>query len=132
MDAHKETFREEAFELLEELERSLLELEERPDDQEQIGRVFRAMHTIKGSGAMFGFEDIAGFTHNVESVFDLVRSGRIPVTRELVNLTLSARDHIRELLDASVSGETVDDANALQIIDSLNRLIPGGAVAEAG
>lgn len=132
MDAHKETFREEAFELLAELEQSLLELEERPDDQEQIGRVFRAMHTIKGSGAMFGFEDIAAFTHNVENVFDLVRSGRIPVTRELVNLTLSARDHIRELLDASVSGEAVDEANALQIIENLNRLIPGGASLETG
>ena len=130
MDAHKETFREEAYELLTELERSLLELEDNPGDLDQVGRVFRAMHTIKGSGAMFGFDDIASFTHNVENVFDLVRSGKIPVTRELVNLTLSARDHIKELLDASVSGDSVDEANAAQIITSLNLLVPGGEAAK--
>jgi two-component system chemotaxis sensor kinase CheA len=129
MDAHKETFREEAYELLTELERSLLELEDNPGDMEQVGRVFRAMHTIKGSGAMFGFEDIASFTHNVENVFDQVRSGKIPVTRELVNLTLSARDHIKHLLDASVTGNAVDEANARQIISSLNSLLTGAGEA---
>ena len=126
MDAHKETFREEAYELLAELERSLLELEDNPGDMEQVGRVFRAMHTIKGSGAMFGFDDIASFTHNVENVFDQVRSGKIPVTRELVNLTLSARDHIKDLLDASGTEHPVDEANASRIISSLNRLLTGG------
>ena len=55
MDQHKETYKEEARELLSELEVSLLELEENPEDKELVGRIFRAMHTIKGSGAMFGF-----------------------------------------------------------------------------
>ena len=64
---HREAFVEEAHELLAELENSLLELEETPDDKELVGRVFRAMHTIKGSGAMFGFDDIAAFTHEVET-----------------------------------------------------------------
>lgn len=130
MDAHKETFREEAYELLSELERSLLELEDNPGDMEQVGRVFRAMHTIKGSGAMFGFDDIASFTHNVENVFDQVRSGKIPVTRELVNLTLSARDHIKDLLDASGTENPVDEANASRIISSLNKLLTGGGDSE--
>ena len=58
-------FREEAAERLAELEATLLELEESPADLELIGRAFRAMHTIKGSGAMFGFEDIAAFTHQL-------------------------------------------------------------------
>ena len=48
----RETFREEAYELLAELESALLELEKNPGDMEQIGRVFRAMHTIKGSGGV--------------------------------------------------------------------------------
>ena len=52
--------------------------------------MFRAMHTIKGSGAMFGFDDIAAFTHDVETVYDLVRGGKIPVTKPLIDLTLSA------------------------------------------
>ncbi len=124
MDAQKETFREEAYELIAELETSLLELEDNPDDMEQIGRVFRAMHTIKGSGSMFGFDDIAAFTHNVESVFDLVREGKIKVTRELVNLTLSARDHIKDLLDLSVGDGVADEVKANEIITELKKLLP--------
>jgi len=65
-------FLEEAYELIAELENALLELEENPDDMDLIGRVFRAMHTIKGSGAMFGYENIAEFTHELETAFDLV------------------------------------------------------------
>lgn len=128
MDSHSKAFLEEAFELLEELEQSLLELEENPDNKDQIGRVFRAMHTIKGSGAMFGFNDVAAFTHNVETVFDQVRSGKISVSTELINLTLSARDHIRELLNASVSGAEVDDSTAINIINGLTGLMQSGVV----
>jgi len=61
-EQHIATYREEAGELLAELETSLLELEDNPQDNDLINRVFRAMHTIKGSGAMFGFDDIARFT----------------------------------------------------------------------
>ena len=95
----QEAYRTEARELLTELESSLLELEETPDDPELIGRVFRALHTIKGSGAMFGFDQIAGFTHDVENAFDLVRSGRLRVSPELIGITLAGRDHIRVLLE---------------------------------
>lgn len=100
IDQHKEAFREEALELLGELEASLLELEERPDDTELVGRVFRAMHTIKGSGAMFGFTAISSFTHEVETVFDRVRNGAVHVSRNLIDLTLMARDQILALLES--------------------------------
>ncbi len=125
IEAHIATYREEANELLTELETSLLELEETPEDSELIGRVFRAMHTIKGSGAMFGFDEIAGFTHEVETVFDLVRNGKMSVTKQLLNLTLRARDHIKSLLEASVSGEEIDRAAGDAIIAGLKQLVPG-------
>jgi two-component system chemotaxis sensor kinase CheA len=91
---------EEARELLGELERGLLELESHPEDMERVDACFRAMHTIKGGGAMFGFEEISRFTHSVETVLDRVRSGALPVTRELLTLTLTAKDHILVLLEA--------------------------------
>jgi two-component system, chemotaxis family, sensor kinase CheA len=69
------------------------------------------MHTIKGSGAMFGFDAIAAFTHEVETVFDLVRNGKMVVTKELFDLTLKSRDHISALLDAS-AGWVEADKNA--------------------
>ena len=120
-DDHRQAFKEEAYELLSELEESLLELERTPHDAELVGRVFRAMHTIKGSGAMFGFDEIAAFTHEVETVFDKVRDRRIRVTGALINLTLTARDTIKCMLDET----SPDEARAGQtseIIDAFRRL----------
>ncbi|MBJ6801920.1 chemotaxis protein CheA [Geomonas propionica] len=130
-DLHRQAFKEEAYELLTELESSLLELEERPDDQDLIGRVFRAMHTIKGSGSMFGFDDIASFTHEVETVFDMVRNGKLSVTSRLVNLTLAARDQIRAMLDAADSGAATDLQASAAIIVGLRELAGFGG-GEAG
>lgn len=124
MNNQQDAFREEAYELLTELETALLELEETPEDEDLVNRVFRAMHTIKGSGAMFGFDDIADFTHEVETVFDYVREGKMRVTTNLVNLTLSARDRIKTMLDASVSGQTVDGAASQEIVEALQNLVP--------
>ncbi len=129
MDRHQEAYKEEARELLSELEDSLLELEETPDDPDLIGSVFRALHTIKGSGAMFGFDEIAAFTHEVETVFDLVRNGRIPVTKELIDLTLSARDQIRGMLDASDEEAPAGEETG-GIVAALRALLPGPPLVE--
>jgi two-component system chemotaxis sensor kinase CheA len=127
-DKNREAYKEEAYELLAELEESLLALEASPEDEELIGRVFRAMHTIKGSGAMFGFEDIASFTHEVETVFDLVRDGQVRVTKDLVDLSLAARDEIRAMLE----GDEPEDVHQRPgIIAGFRGLIPGAA-GEAG
>jgi two-component system chemotaxis sensor kinase CheA len=125
-DIHCEMFRTEAYELLAELETSLLELEESPEDQDIIGRVFRAMHTIKGSGAMFGFDDIASFTHEVETVYDLVRNGKLFVSKELIDLTLQARDAIREMLDASNGDSAVDKTATSALIALFKQFNPKG------
>jgi len=130
IEQHVATYREEAGELLAELETSLLELEESPEDDDLIGRVFRAMHTIKGSGAMFGFDAIAAFTHEVETVFDLVRNGKLSVSKQLLNLTLRARDNIKALLDAEVTGTGVDPGEGEAIIAGLRQLVPSDASAE--
>lgn len=123
IDELKESFKEEASELLAELEASLLELEERPDDADLVNRVFRAMHTIKGSAAMLGFDDISSFAHEVETFFDLVRSGKISVTKELINLTLSARDQVRLMFEASDDSDSIVEARSNEIIDSLKKLL---------
>ena len=99
MDTQQQAFLIEANDLLAELETSLLELEGNQSDVDLIDRVFRAMHTIKGSGAMFGFDAVADFTHEVETVFDLVRDGHLRVTKEIIDLSLQARDQIQSMLD---------------------------------
>jgi len=125
------TYREEASELLAELETSLLDLEETPDNDDLINRVFRAMHTIKGSGAMFGFDEIASFTHEVETVFDMVRNGKMTVTKRLLDLTLKSRDHISYLLGCPL-GEAVDRSAGNEIIDNLRLLVPTPDMPEKG
>ncbi|WP_319759628.1 chemotaxis protein CheA [Maridesulfovibrio sp.] len=116
-DMTTQVFKEEAYELLGELETSLLELEDIPDDMDTINRVFRALHTIKGSGSMFGFEAIAEFTHEVETVFDKVRNGELAISKPLLTLSLSARDHIYSMLE-SPTGEG-DFALGNGILDGL-------------
>ena len=124
MNDPQDAFREEAYELLAELETALMELEENPEDADLIDRVFRAMHTIKGSGAMFGFDDIAAFTHELETIFDLVREGRMTVSGRLVNLSLSARDQIKSMLDASTGAATADPQACRTIIEALKSIVP--------
>lgn len=128
---HRATFLEEAFEHLAALEASLLKLEESPDDFEEVGRVFRALHTIKGSGAMFGFDQVAAFTHEVETAFDLVRSGKLTVTPLLVTLTLAAGDLIRALLDAESTGAALDHARGERLVAELRLLTSATEPAEA-
>jgi len=123
MEIDKGAYLEEAAELLAELETALLELEDTPDDHDLVDRVFRAMHTIKGSGAMYGFDAVAEFTHEVETVFDKVREGVVPVSTELINLTLAARDQIRMLLDSETGGPPADLDNGREIIAGLQNLM---------
>ena len=110
-DKFVETFKEEAYELLGTLEETLLELEENPGDKELLSAVFRVMHTIKGSAAMFGLEHISKFSHEVESILSALRDGKLSVSKELVGDTLMARDLILGLLekDEVFAGPLPDD-----------------------
>lgn len=131
-----ETFRQEAQELLEQLEHTLLDLGHRPTDADLIDAAFRALHTIKGSGAMFGFERVAGFTHHVETAFDLIRKGRVRATAELIALTLAAKDQMRRLIETPAEAdEAAGDAilGRLQAaIDAATVGVPAAAAVAAG
>ncbi|HEY2752384.1 chemotaxis protein CheA [Phenylobacterium sp.] len=92
-------FRQEAQDLLEQVEQGLLDLAGRPGDRGLIDAVFRGLHTLKGSGAMFGFDALAAFTHHCESAFDQVRKGEVATTPALVSAVLAAQDHMRALAE---------------------------------
>lgn len=106
-----DTFRQEARELLEELEQALLDLGQADGDRALIDTCFRALHTLKGSGSMFGFDELAGFVHDFETAFDRVRQGQVEVSPILVSLALSAKDHIARLIAEpgrhTASGEAI-------------------------
>lgn len=126
-----EVFRQEASELFEVLEEALLDLGLRPDDRELVDSAFRALHTIKGSGAMFGFDKVASFTHEFETAFDRVRKGEIKPTQELISVALAAKDYIRALIE---DPQSTDDIIGEGILDDLKRFAsfdrPDAPVAE--
>ena len=126
-----EIFRQEASELFEVLEGALLDLGQRPDDRELVDSAFRALHTIKGSGAMFGFDKVASFTHEFETAFDRVRKGEIKPTQELISVALAAKDYIRALIE---DPQSTDDVIGEGILDDLKRFVssdqPVAPVAE--
>ena len=123
------TFREEAYELLTELEAALCEIAKRPDDKEQIESAFRVMHTMTGSGGACGFHDIVDFTRQLETIFARIRSGRAYATKEIVDLTLSARDLIKAMLDCHYYGGSIDEPQADGILASLEDPAQGGRKA---
>ncbi|MEW6264974.1 MAG: chemotaxis protein CheA [Thermodesulfobacteriota bacterium] len=131
-DIHRQAFKDEALELLAELETSLLEWEERPEDAELLGRIFRAIHTIKGSGSMFGFKDIADFTHEAETLLDLARAGKVRVSKEMIDLTLAARDQVKAMIDAADGGEPVDEGRTAELMKAFQRLQIQARPPEAG
>ena len=92
------SFLEEAQELINNLEDSLLTLEETPNDKDAVHRVFRVMHTLKGSGGMFGFNSVSDFTHHLESIYSNIRNGDLSLSKEILTLTLQSVDLIKELL----------------------------------
>ncbi|MGF1502239.1 MAG: chemotaxis protein CheA [Paracoccaceae bacterium] len=100
-----QTFMQEANEVLEGLEKRLLELEDDPENGALVDAVFRNLHTLKGSGEMFGFSALARFTHGFENAYDAVRSGKATVSPRLIDVSLRSRDHIQRLIDAGADPE---------------------------
>jgi two-component system chemotaxis sensor kinase CheA len=119
------TFRLEARDLLEQVELDLLTLAERPDDRETVDAVFRGLHTLKGSGAMFGFDALAAFTHHCETAFDRVRKGEVAASPALIAAVLAARDHMRILAE----GEAYEPGVEAALLDDLHRAVEGAGSA---
>lgn len=120
-----ETFHLEAEDLLTKIEDAILDLEQDPGDTDSLHRLFRAMHTIKGSGAMFGYDAISGLAHHVESVLNEVREGTIPMTDDLIYLILLSRDRIKAMLDKTDDDdESAETCDYKDLAEALRGMIP--------
>lgn len=126
-----ETFCQEARELLGQVEDTLLDLEKKPDDKECVHRLFRAMHTIKGSGAMWGFDAIADIAHHAETLLACVRDETIIVSEEFVNAIFLVRDQIKAMLDTDQTDRDAHRIVCNDIAARLRCLTPDHAVEAA-
>lgn len=98
-ESFQSKFIEEAHDNIDELERALLELDLSPSDKELLDRIFRIMHSLKGGGGMFGFDQLSEFSHHMESLYDKVRCGKLSVSSEILSVTLKSVDMLRHLLN---------------------------------
>ena len=118
-----ESFLSEAAELVDELEAGLLTLEDDPSPA-RIDAVFRALHTLKGSGSMFGFVELSGFVHHFETAFEEVRSGRRGVDPQIVGAALAACDIVRALIELPAGSDAAraraNDDKARGVLEKLN------------
>jgi len=122
----QQTFFEESMEGLDDMEANLLQLEVGAVDNEQINSIFRAAHSIKGGSATFGFEQIAGFTHVLETLLDEMREGQRDVTTDAVDVLLQSVDILRSMINAIQNSSTYDEARAADIQSRLESILHNG------
>jgi two-component system chemotaxis sensor kinase CheA len=125
-------FMDEAADMLHQFEQALLVMETSPEDAENLNAAFRAAHTIKGTAGLFGCDHVVTFTHEVETLMEQLRSGRIAVTEAISAALLEGRDQMGALIDEVRSGQQ-DPAVAerSRVLGALLRALGGGTTEAA-
>jgi len=116
MDNYAEKFKEEAIDLINELEEALLILESNPNNKEQIALIFRVMHSLKGAGAMFGFNKVSDFTHNLETLYDFIKTDKLPISQKIFDLTLQSVD----ILHALIEKQELDNHDLISLYNKIS------------
>lgn len=119
------TFYEESFEGLDIMETELLALDVGEADLETINTIFRAAHSIKGGSGTFGLNDVASFTHVMETLLDEMRDGKRDVTQIGVNILLESVDVLREMLSTLQAEEELDVERVAVVKQKLDNLLAG-------
>jgi two-component system chemotaxis sensor kinase CheA len=125
METFRLTYLEESFEGLNLMEDGLLELPPGVPDNEKINEIFRAAHSIKGGSGTFGFSEIAGFTHVLETLLDEMRDGRRDVTQDSIDAMLAAVDVLRDMLTKLQNHDPIDEAKAGVVQRRLEAILGG-------
>lgn len=116
-----EDFLIEAFEMVEQLDQDLVELESNPEDLDLLNRIFRVAHTIKGSSSFLNFDILTSLTHHMEDVLNKARRAELKITPDVMDVVLQSVDLMKALLSAIRDNGT--DANSgIDITDIVKRL----------
>lgn len=114
---------EDSMEALSDMETSLLELDNGGDDAELINTIFRGAHSIKGGSGMLGLEEIAGFTHLMETLLDQVREGERKIDMPIIGLLLECVDALRGMFDALKEGSQNDATQIEHLKERLSAML---------
>ena len=121
----------EAEQMIDNLESNILAIESDPNNHDAIDEIFRAAHTLKGNSAAVEFSEVAHFAHTMEDLLDEVRSGKVQVTGDIVDVLLNALDMIKTMLETRQNGGVYEDG-VEELSARINAFIPGkGGAAPA-
>lgn len=129
MDEIIKEFLIESFEILDQVDQDLIELEERKTDADLIARIFRGVHTIKGTCGFLSYTKLEGVAHAGESLLSKLRDGTLGVTPEITTNLLAVLDVIRELLQQIEQTGTEGDGDYSDLIAVLKRLQNGESIS---
>jgi two-component system chemotaxis sensor kinase CheA len=129
-----EDFLIEAFEMIEQLDQDLVELESNPDDLELLNKIFRVAHTIKGSGSFLNLDVLTRLTHHMEDILNKARKGELKITPDIMDVILESVDMMKALLENIRDNGTdvTDDIDIEPVVAKLDAISKGESVASAG
>ena len=128
---YMEMFLEESREHLQSLNDGLLALENDPEEVSVVNDIFRNAHTIKGMSATMGFTKIAELTHDMENVFDLLRTEKMKVNEDIMDTLFKTIDSLEQMIESVGSGGPEDVVDITGFASKLSALASGKTVAEA-
>lgn len=115
-------FFDEVEDQLQTMEQEILKLEQGDESNETIQSLFRAAHTLKGSSAAMGFEEMKQLTHEMEHILDQVRNHLLQVTNTLINLLFNCLDHLRLMKEELMAGDGIS-SEITSLVEQLQRFI---------
>lgn len=125
-----EIFIDETKEHLQSLNEQLLVLEKEPDNSETINEIFRAAHSLKGMAGTMGYKRMQRLTHDMENVFSEIRTGKMSVKAELVDVLFRGLDALESYLTNIVNSGNEGEEDYEDILSSLNRILKDGLTAK--
>ncbi len=126
-----EDFLIEAFEMIEQLDQDLIELENNPEDLDLLNRIFRVAHTIKGSSSFLNFDILTTLTHNMEDVLNKARRSELIITPNIMDVVLESIDLMKSIL--ILIRDTGSDKNGVDIdsvVEKLQNISKGENIKE--
>lgn len=128
IDDLKEVFIAECYEMIEGMEKHLIDMESNPNvTSEVLNAIFRGAHSIKGGAGALGFERIYKFTHGLEALLDALRSGQKSINLDVVDALLAGVDIVRRMVDAESANEMLPEGFGRDIQERIEKILVDGA-----
>ncbi len=127
----RQTYINECYELLQDMEERLLGLDSAGAGLEEINAIFRCAHSIKGGAGAFGFTAITRFTHILETLLDAMREGKQATTPEIVDMLLKSADIVTQMVRAQDGGAALPDDFGREMAEALMQFVDSGGGVEA-